>query len=118
MIARALVTAKVTNNHHNNNSSNNYQRQESTIQVEKDKALIQYDKDIFRSFWAGVHTATIIQKDKLLHKSRPKFRKSLNDSMVEQIFVDHSREVRFYSFYHISLLSFTLPLSVLLLCPP
>jgi hypothetical protein len=89
MIARAVAVAKASNH---NNSTSNYQRQETALQAEKDKALVQHDKDIFRSFWAGVHTSTIIHKDRLKFSQR-KFRKSLNDSLVEQIFVDHSKEV-------------------------
>jgi hypothetical protein len=91
MIARAVAVAKASN--HNNSTSNNYQRQETALQAEKDKALVQHDKDIFRSFWAGVHTSTIIHKNRLKFSQR-KFNKSLNDSLVEQIFVDHSKEVR------------------------
>jgi hypothetical protein len=90
MIARAVAAAKASNN---NSSNNNYQRQETAVQAEKDKALLQHDKDIYRSFWTGVHTSTIVHKDQVRFSQQRKFRKSLNDSLVEQIFVDHSKEV-------------------------
>lgn len=69
-------------------------RSETNNTNEKDKEILQSDKDLYSSFWEGVHTATIIQNDKFkMNPKKPKFRKSMNDSLVEQIFVEHSKEV-------------------------
>jgi hypothetical protein len=100
MIARAVAVSNIKSSNHNNNQVANYQKQESMIQADRSKEILLNDRDIFRSFWDGVFTSTIIQKDKgkSSKSSKQIFRKSLNESVVEQLFAEHSKEVSFFSF--------------------
>lgn len=72
-------------------------QQQTAEELQKDRDMFLADSATYRSFWSGVLSASVIQKEKLVRGAKKtKFKRDLGPKLSfgnDKVYAEHSKEV-------------------------